>query len=75
MPLAPAVVERGVDYSEESATLVQFELSEAEGGALLRIVESGFDNVSTGRRVQAFRRESGDCGRQLENIEKHVTAR
>jgi uncharacterized protein YndB with AHSA1/START domain len=71
----PAPVEPGVDYSGESATLVQFELSDAEGGTLLRVVESGFDKVPPNRRVQAFRLNSAGWDQQMENIRKHVAAR
>ena len=39
----PFAVEPGVDYSKEATTLIEFELSEAAGGTLLTISESGFD--------------------------------
>ena len=46
----PYSVDPSVDYSKETTTLVVFELKEVEGGALLSIVESGFDNVPPSRR-------------------------
>jgi len=61
-----------VDYSKEPTTLVEFELKEADGGTLLRVVESGFDNLPPSRRLEAFRRNSGGWDFQMKSIEKHV---
>lgn len=69
----PAAVEPSVDYSREPTTLVVFELKEVEGGTLLTVVESGFDNVPPSRRLEAFRMNSGGWDIQMQNIEKHVT--
>ena len=71
----PYAVERGVDYSQESTTLVVFELQDAEGGTLVSVVESGFDNVPASRRQEAFRMNSGGWDQQMQNIKSHVTAR
>jgi len=68
----PAAIEPSVDYSQEPTTLVVFELEEVEGGTLLRIVESGFDNVPPARRMEAFRMNSGGWDQQIKNMEKHV---
>jgi|SRR5689334_17677039 uncharacterized protein YndB with AHSA1/START domain len=68
----PAAIERGVDYSPEPRTLVEFELQDVEGGTLLRIVESGFDKLPPARRAEAFRMNSGGWDAQLKNIETHV---
>lgn len=68
----PAAIERGVDYSKEPRTLVEFELKAVSGGTLLRVVESGFDQVPAARRAEAFRMNSGGWEAQLKNIEKHV---
>jgi uncharacterized protein YndB with AHSA1/START domain len=69
----PAAVDPSVDYSEEPTTLVVFELKEVEGGTLLSVVESGFDNVPPSRRLEAFRMNSEGWDEQMRNIEKHVT--
>ncbi|HMK34274.1 MAG TPA: SRPBCC family protein [Desulfomonilaceae bacterium] len=61
-----------VDYSEEPTTLVVFELEEVEGGTLLTVVESGFDNIPPSRRLEAFRMNSSGWDEQMKNIEKHV---
>ncbi|MGI9167437.1 MAG: SRPBCC family protein [Pyrinomonadaceae bacterium] len=68
----PAAVEPSVDYSKEPTTLVVFELKEVEGGTLLTVVESGFDNVPQSRRLDAFRMNSEGWAEQMQNIEKHV---
>ena len=70
----PAAVDPAVDYSKEPTTLVVFELKEVEGGTLLSLVESGFDNVPPSRRLEAFRMNCGGWGEQMKNIEKHVAA-
>ena len=71
----PYAIDPAIDYSAEPTTLVVFELQDAEGGTLLRVVESGFDNVPPGRRLEAFRMNSGGWDQQMKNIEKHVAAR
>ena len=68
----PAAVERSVDYSKEPSTVVVFELKEVEGGTLLSVVESGFDNLPPSRRLEAFRMNSGGWDEQMKNIEKNV---
>ena len=70
----PAAVEKDVDYSSEPTTLVTFELKEAEGGTLLSVVESGFDNIPPHRHVGALRMNSEGWEEQMKNIEKHVAA-
>jgi len=68
----PYAVDPSVDYSQEPTTLVVFELKEVEAGTLLRVVESGFDNVPSSRRLEAFRMNSGGWDEQMKNIEQHV---
>jgi uncharacterized protein YndB with AHSA1/START domain len=68
----PAAVDASVDYSKEPTTLVVFELTDAEGGTLLSVVESGFDSVPPSRRLDAFRMNSGGWDIQMQNIERHV---
>src|SRR5246127_1548122 len=41
----PNAVERGVDYSAEPTTLIEFLLEEVENGVLLTVTESGFDQI------------------------------
>ncbi|MEW9580396.1 SRPBCC family protein [Paraburkholderia sp. DGU8] len=68
----PAAIDASVDYSSEPTTLVEFELTEVDAGTLLRVVESGFDQIPAARRNEAFRMNTGGWEHQLVNIEKHV---
>ncbi|NML44985.1 vanillate O-demethylase oxidoreductase VanB [Ramlibacter sp. G-1-2-2] len=69
----PYAVEPGVDYASETPTLVTFTLEDAPGGGtLLKVVESGFDQVPPARRALAFRMNSGGWDAQVENIRGHV---
>lgn len=70
----PAAIERGVDYSAERRTLVEFELKEVAEGTQLRVIESGFNQVPAARRAEAFRMNSGGWDGQIKNIERHVSS-
>ncbi|MCY1231690.1 Activator of Hsp90 ATPase -like protein [compost metagenome] len=69
----PAPLERGRDYSGEPSTLVEFTLREVDGGTMLTVVESGFDQIPPERRMEAFRLNSGGWDAQVKNVRKHVT--
>src|SRR5438067_9433421 len=66
----PYGVESGVDYAHEPTTLVEFTLAETGDGVLLRIVESGFDNIPVERRVSAFEANSEGWAAQTELVRK-----
>ena len=68
----PHAVDPKVDYSSEPSTLVEFRLTEATGGTLLHLTESGFDHLPASRRAEAFRMNDGGWAAQLKNIERHV---
>lgn len=68
----PYPIDPAIDYSKEEATLVVMELSDVEGGTLLKVVESGFDKVPAARRAEAFRMNSGGWEGQMRNIARHV---
>ena len=68
----PYAIERGVDYSAEPTTLVEFRLEDATHGTRLTVVESGFDRLPSGRRDEAFRMNEGGWSEQMGNIERHV---
>lgn len=70
----PYAVDPAVDHSKEQRTLVTFTLKDADGGTLLTVVESGFDQVPPGRRLEALRMNTRGWEAQLRNIERHVTA-
>jgi uncharacterized protein YndB with AHSA1/START domain len=68
----PYAHDANVDYSQEETTLVVIELHEADGGILLKVVESGFDKLPAGRRIEALRMNSRGWEGQLRNIARHV---
>ncbi|MGF6153934.1 SRPBCC family protein [Pseudomonas fluorescens] len=68
----PYPVDPTVDYSSEPTTLVLFELEDMEGGTLLKVVESGFDNIPEERRLKAFRMNSRGWEDQMTNIETYL---
>lgn len=68
----PYAIEPGVDYSEETPTLVEFTLEEKGGETLLTIAESGFAKLPPHRRDEAFRMDAKGWSAQLKNIEEHV---
>lgn len=72
----PYAVDPAIDYSKEQRTLVTFTLKDApDGGTLLTVVESGFDQVPPERRLEALRMNSRGWQAQLENIQAHAAAR
>ena len=68
----PFAIEPGVDYSNEPTTLVTFELETVAGGTQLTIVESGFDKIPLGRRVDAFEANSEGWDMQSGLLEKYL---
>jgi uncharacterized protein YndB with AHSA1/START domain len=68
----PYAIDPAIDYSAEPKTLVEFRLEEADGGTLLTIIESGFDQIPLERREKAFRMNDGGWTQQIQNIERHV---
>jgi uncharacterized protein YndB with AHSA1/START domain len=55
-------------------TLVEFTLTEADGGVLLEIVESGFDSIPEEHRTSAFGNNSEGWAIQLDLIGRYVAA-
>jgi uncharacterized protein YndB with AHSA1/START domain len=68
----PYSVDPKVDYSQETPTLVEFELEPVEGGTILKVTESGFDKIPSDRRAEAFRMNTGGWAQQMKNIEVYV---
>src|SRR5438105_953746 len=68
----PYAVDPAKDYSGEPTTLVEFRLEEADGGTLLIISESGFDQIPAARRDEAFRMNDGGWTAQAANIKGYV---
>ena len=68
----PYGVEPGVDHSTEPTTLVEFTLTETDGGVLLRIVESGFDAIPVERRATAFEANNQGWAAQTDLVRKYL---
>ena len=60
------------DYANDPTTLVEFRLEKTKNGTLLRLTESGFDQLPRDLRLEAFRRNEGGWTEQLKNIEAYV---
>jgi uncharacterized protein YndB with AHSA1/START domain len=70
----PYAVDPKIDYSKETPTLVEFRLEKTARGTLLRLTESGFDQVPAWRREEALRKNDGGWTQQMTNIEQHIAA-
>jgi uncharacterized protein YndB with AHSA1/START domain len=68
----PYAVDRNRDYSSEPMTLVAFALSDAPGGVLLTVTESGFDGLPLERRAAAFASNEKGWALQMTLIEKYL---
>jgi uncharacterized protein YndB with AHSA1/START domain len=68
----PYAVDPQADYSHEKSTLVEFRLEKIPTGTLLLLTESGFENIPSDRRLEAFRGNDGGWTEQMKNIESHV---
>jgi uncharacterized protein YndB with AHSA1/START domain len=68
----PYAIDVNADYSGEPTTLVEFQLEAAPEGTRLRVIESGFDQLPPGRRVEAFRMNDGGWEAQMENVRSYV---
>lgn len=68
----PFAIEAGVNYTDETPTLVEFTLEPTAAGTRLKTVESGFSKIPTHRYAAAFRANSGGWVAQLENIQRYV---
>ena len=71
----PYAIDPKTDYSKETPTLVEFRLEPAaDGGTLLSVTESGFENIPPNRRAEAFRMNEGGWATQMKSIERHVAS-
>ncbi len=68
----PFAVEPDVNYSKEPMTLVQFGLEESSEGTLLKITESGLDQIPEARRAEAYAANEGVWSKQVELIRKYL---
>lgn len=59
-------------HPDAEMTTVTFELSEAKGGVLLTVTESGFDRIPLERRAKVFEMNDEGWATQTELIEKYL---
>jgi len=57
---------------ETPTTLVEFTLTETDGGVLLRIVESGFEKIPAEHRASVFEGNSEGWAKQTELVGKYL---
>ena len=72
----PYGLDKEVDYSKETPTLVEFRLEPTAGGTRTRLhlTESGFEGVPAERRAEAFRMNESGWTQQMKNVEAHLAA-
>jgi uncharacterized protein YndB with AHSA1/START domain len=68
----PGAKQPGEDNSSEPMTLVEFRLTEVEGGTLVTVVESGFDRLSLARRARVFEDNSKGWQFQLASLTRYA---
>lgn len=68
----PGARDPSLDYAKEPTTLVVFKLTDAEGGTLLTITESGFDAISLARRAKVFGQNDRGWEEQARNLQRYV---
>jgi uncharacterized protein YndB with AHSA1/START domain len=68
----PYAVERGVDYSAEPRTRVEFTLEPIASGTRLIVVETGFDALPAHRRADCLRMNDSGWAEQMVSIRNHV---
>jgi len=69
----PAAIDPKMDYSKEPPTLVEFRLEKIPTGTKLVVIESGFEKLTSDRRLEAFRMNEDGWAEQIKNIESYVT--
>lgn len=68
----PYPLDRGLDPDREPKTLVEFRLSQVDGGTRLDVSETGFSRVPEARRLRAFRMNQGGWGSKVEALRRYV---
>jgi uncharacterized protein YndB with AHSA1/START domain len=67
----PYAIDKGVDYSAEPTTLIEFVIEQKKDGVLLTVTESGFDQIPLTRRVKAFTANEAGWGMVVKLIEEY----
>jgi uncharacterized protein YndB with AHSA1/START domain len=69
----PYAIDPKIDYSKEPTTLITFTLQEKEGGILLTVTETGFEQIPISRRNEALKANEGGWSKQMELVEKYLS--
>jgi uncharacterized protein YndB with AHSA1/START domain len=67
----PGVKLPDADVSNEPMTLVEFHLEDADGGTLVTVAESGFDQLFAGRRARVFKENDAGWQIQMAALERY----
>ena len=67
----PYAIDKGVDYSAEPTTLIEFVIEQKKDGVLLTVTESGFDQIPLTRRVKAFTANEEGWGMVVKLIKEY----
>lgn len=70
----PYAVDPEADYSQEPPTLVEFTVDPTANGALLTVIESGFEKLPLGRGLEAQRMNDTGWAIQMQNIQSYIAA-
>lgn len=68
----PYAIDPNHDYSNETPTLVEFTLEQRNGGTLLTVTESGFEEIPASRRAEALKMNEGGWEEQMKNIKNYL---
>jgi len=71
----PYAIDPDVDYSKEPMTLVEFHLTDEDGGTRLRVTESGFEGIPIERRAEALKMNDGGWASQAKNLARYAEER
>lgn len=69
----PGGTEAGAPAPDEPRTLVVFDLEAVDGGTLVRVTESGFNQVPAARRARAFADNDEGWQIQIHALERYVS--
>ena len=69
----PGGPEAGAPAPDEPRTLVVFDIEAVDGGTLVRVTESGFNQVPAARRARAFADNDEGWQIQIHELERYVS--
>jgi uncharacterized protein YndB with AHSA1/START domain len=69
----PGVKLAGEDLTQEPMTLVTFKLEDADGGTIVTVTETGFDQLFASRRARVFGENEGGWKIQMPALERYLS--